>query len=75
MKETKYGGIMARVVSKESIRRANDNVKSGKLNNINIDSRNVSVSINTTFGTKDITISKKTISDTARSVYKDSKSK
>lgn len=64
---------MSRVISKESVQRANDSLKKNATGNMSIGSNNISARFNTIVGTREMTISKSKVMDAARSVMKDSK--
>ncbi|HCC53272.1 MAG TPA: hypothetical protein DEQ30_15515 [Porphyromonadaceae bacterium] len=60
---------MTRIISKESVRRANACL--GKnTSNINMDSKNFVSKINTSFGSKEFVVSRQKLNDTAKLAMK-----
>ena len=60
---------MARVVSKESIRRANESMISGKSNSVSIDGSNMSIRCHTVVGDYTIVVSRDTVLREARKAF------
>lgn len=61
---------MAKVISRESISRANSRIIQGKSRSVSMDGRNVSMKCKTSFGTKNIVVSREKISTAASSALK-----
>ncbi|SCH22370.1 hypothetical protein [uncultured Bacteroides sp.] len=61
---------MAKVISRESINRANSRIIQGKSRSVSMDSRNVSMKCKTSFGTKKIVVSREKINVAASSALR-----
>lgn len=59
---------MAKIISRDSVIRANDNIQRRSSSNVNTSSSSVSARIATSFGTKTVTISKSEVQRSANSV-------
>ncbi|WP_071145769.1 hypothetical protein [Bacteroides ihuae] len=61
---------MAKVISRESINNANGRTIRGESRNVNMDSKNVSMKYQTSFGSKNIVVSKERIMSAASDALK-----
>lgn len=61
---------MGKVISRDSVRRANCKIMDGTSRSISMDSTNVSMKCRTSFGTRDIVISKEKITNAASSALR-----
>lgn len=59
---------MAKIISRDSVMRANDNIQRRTSSNINTSSNSVSARVSTSFGTKTVTISKSKVQNSANNV-------
>lgn len=62
---------MTRVISRESVCRANDNIRRNSSVTVNMDSNNVSAKVTTIFGKREITIPREKIIAAANNVMKE----
>lgn len=64
----KGGNIMTKIISRDSVMKANDNMQRRMSNNISTNSHTVSSRVSTSLGTKTITVSKSQVLASANKV-------
>lgn len=63
---------MNKIISRDSVRRANSKIMGGYSKNINMNCQNVSVKCHTTFGTRELVVSREKIAIAAKDALRKS---